>query len=533
MRSFLQEILGLDFTQWHKFDSFCLHADPDKNGFIDFPRLWSVFSHVGPKFDGVATPVGSQRLHLLFLSIASTALSRRKELVQNAIASVISENRHNLRKPKGKPSGKESSDVARLRDVDSIADLLFHIVQIFFESHGDSSSYASTLPDWDLCSYEKNGVLITPKANTRSSALFQLLSSEPSRLRDACFSVANTLNIYNYGEASSVYNAFGSFLLTFCGFRHKVLKSSLETDCELSTFYSQDTEIHSKHRRSTHPLAHMHPSCLVTVQDVNNLLHSSADIVQNLLGAANYEGFLSRSDQMKLEDFDVVISQVLGIAAPCGRGEDIGLALSSSQLDVEAFLLDYVPESLPSRAQSQSPSRSPTKLEGPTDIDRRSKSPVRADTRSASRLSSTLDRKPLLVPISPSKTSSSDGIMRGAWTKKIPKDASYDADVGFILADHLEELNAHSLRMKSSFETSVKLLEAARAIKNTINSARPEVDFNQEQVRTDIEVILRKTKEVKVKAEESITNKVNFISKPIFTWPFLIHPISFVYVCTD
>jgi hypothetical protein len=91
----------------------------------------------------------------------------------------------------------------------------------------------------------------------------------------------------------------------------------------------------------------------------------------------------------------------------------------------------------------------------------------------------------------------------------MPKDGARDSDVGFILADHLEELNAHSLRMKSCFETGVRLLEAARAIKNPISRALdPEQGIDEEQLRRDVGIILKKARDIQSKAEESITNKV-------------------------
>lgn len=507
MRSFLQKKLGLDFSQWHKFDSFCHQVDPDKNGFVDFPRLWKVFSNMGPKFNGISNPVASQRLHILLLSLASSALAQRKELMQNAIASAVSEMRIHERNSKVKASGKDSRDIIRLRDVESIADLLSHIIHFFFERYRGCNSYASMLPDWELCSYENHGIITPSKTKTRSSVIFELWSSEPARLKEACFAVAKSLNIYSYPDDSSIYNSFGSFLLTFCGFRLKVLKSSLQPECELSTFYSRDTQIHRKPRKSNHPLAHMHPSCLVNLNDLENLSRVSEESVRILLGAENFEKFINRTDEMKLEEFDIIISEVLGIPAPCGRGEDIGLALSSTQLDVEAFLYDQIPETLPKRTRSLSPQARPS---SPLTDEGRSYSPTRLDTRSASRLLNSLDRAPMVVEVPLSKRpGSSGGTGRREWTKQMPKDGARDSDVGFILADHLEELNAHSLRMKSCFETGVRLLEAARAIKNPISRALdPEQGIDEEQLRRDVGIILKKARDIQSKAEESITNKV-------------------------
>jgi hypothetical protein len=243
------------------------------------------------------------------------------------------------------------------------------------------------------------------------------------------------------------------------------------------------------------------------MNDLENLLRISAETVHTLLGTESIDKFFGRTDEMKLEDFDIIISEVVGISAPCGRGEDIGLALSSTQLDVEAFLFDQMPETLPTRSRSASP---PTRSLSPSADERRSKSPTRADTRSASRLMHSFDRAPMIVDVSPSKRPSSmEKTSRRDWMKEIPKDSTRDADVSFILADHLEELNAHSLRMKSCFETGVRLLEAARAIKISVSrSFDPEVNMDEEQVRRDVGIILKKARDIQSKAEEPITNKV-------------------------
>lgn len=416
------------------------------------------FHSLCPLLESGHDKLTAQRLSLVLLTLACEDLASRKVDLNRALSDVITERsgevssfkaflRSEAFTGKKTKAEAESSDIARMEDIEIIADLLYEFTAHFFiRGSGKGQNLLElSLPHWTV-KVEMSPSPRKPRRSNQTAAesSIDMMEYLATHLRQVCTEVARSFRIYHSDSDQSVrrpvLTSVATLFATYMCFRRSILLRSSSPDSILARFINHGPADTARSDGS-------HRSALLLPQQVLVMAEGIEQHVLGVLGRDRATAALSKADAMTPEDFELVMAQLIGIPIPTGWGQSVGLALSACQLDVDSYLLEVTGPGL-----VRSPRVVPTAQQ-------------RLDTRSVSRLNRTggsgrytralTSADDTAYAVTKIASSSRPLVARNS-AKFMPETE---------IKDSLRLLNGEALSLKANLDHLIKLREAAALIK--------------------------------------------------------------------
>ena len=472
LRALLEDFLNIDYSKWHKFEAVCQLVDPDRNGFVDLPQVLRSFHSLCPLFDSLRDKSMAQRLSLIVLTIACEDMSRRNVDLNQLLSDVILQRRnevssfHSFSVSEAFSGSKtksehERSDVIRMQDIEVIADLLFEFSAHFFEraKKNGRSPLSLSIPVWPM-KQEPVKSPVKKHSEPHKSGHSEVSSSEvmtylSNNLREVCTDIARSCRIYSSDESvrRPVLTSIATLVVTYMCFRRSILIHSASSfDSPMASFINHSGVNASVHDDGCHPsMLLLSQQALVFADDIENSLYV-------LLGSMRAKLALEKADVMPPEDFELVMAQLIGNPLPIGRGQEVGLALSACQLDIESFLADETGLAL---------------QDGPVS------SSQRLDTRSVGRMHKTVGSRKFTKSLhtriekdlnEETNDRSTPTTRKHYCAEKVASRDEFERltqDTIQQIDDYLVRLNGDAAELKGCFDSLIKLRDAASLIRQS------------------------------------------------------------------
>lgn len=502
MRALLEDFLNIDYSKWHKLEAVCQLLDPDRNGFVDLPQVLRSFHSLCPLVDSIHDKSTAQRLSLIVLTIACEDMSRRNMDLNRLLSDVILQRRNEVSSFNAFTASEaftgsktksecDSSDVTRMQDIEVIADLLFEFTAHFFEQDKNGrESLSMSLPVWPM----KHEPLVFPtKTHSESQRSIhsgisstEVMTYLSNNLRAVCTDIARSFRIYSTADNSvrrPVLTSVATLFVTYMCFRRSIMiRSASSADSPLASFISHRGDKTSAHDDGFHPSVLLLPQQALVFADK---IEKNLNVV---LGSERAAVALGKADSMPPEDFELVMAQLLGIPIPIGRGQDVGLALSACQLDVESFLADST---------------------GLTPRDGIVSPPQRLDTRSAGRVRRTVGNGKFTESLHtkienefdrPRSIARNNNLTQGSKSRN-EFDRGANGDSIEQIDDYLVRLNRDAVELKGYFDHLLKLKDAATLILQSGSTGEPDK-------KNDINTVLNAVTRIYKRLDDA-TTKLN------------------------
>eukprot|EP01032_Pedospumella_encystans_P014811 gene14811-16983_t len=391
MRDFLDSHIGIDL-KWDKYDSVCHKLDPDRNGFISTPSVILAFSQLTPLSDrsfvshlpsgnsnasaNAGSTFNAEFGELLLLSVTTNTMAKPKQLISEAFMSLILHNSKSsasfakfIQKEQERVSLEDKGYVpdtlsprsAKISPDARVAEQQLFAADILYELSKEFVYKAEQMPDLESIKLSKSSKQDLQASQKKFLAQKKHISFLVQQHHETCSAVARGVQVYEGGSRKALVEHLSTFMLTFLSFRRRVVVNMIEqahASRNNNTATSLGDSITGLNSTSS---LHHHASSKLSVEQLQQVLLSIETNIATLTGLYSPQeeetfsplkpkskgpaGIKLAPDPLSLKDYDLIITELLGIPLPkyvshTEGGCCTGMAQMQAQVETVMFTIN-------------------------------------------------------------------------------------------------------------------------------------------------------------------------------------------------